>query len=99
MEGSREEVVRYIRLVMAEFQIPDERTSTAKLQDWAVNLAWGGSDAPASPGMMNIMRHDGRRQIDTGTYDGGAYVSRHATSVAQVNDGTAGGSARSHNDV
>ena len=27
----------------------------------------------------------------------GAHVSRHATSVTQVNDGTAGGSARSHN--
>ena len=28
----------------------------------------------------------------------GAHVSRHATSVARMNDGTAGGSARSHND-
>jgi hypothetical protein len=31
--------------------------------------------------------------------ESGARVSRHATSVAQVNDGTAGGSARSHNGV
>ena len=30
--------------------------------------------------------------------ESGAHVSRHATSTAQVNDGTAGGSARSHND-
>ena len=69
MEGSREEVVRYIRAVVAAFQIPDERTSTAKLQDWAVDLAWGGSDELASSGMMNIMRRDGGRQVDTGTYD------------------------------
>ena len=44
MEGSRNEVMRFVRSVVAEFQIPDERTQTAKLQDWAVNLAWGGSD-------------------------------------------------------
>ena len=42
MEGSREEVVRYVRAVASVFQIPDERTSTAKLQDWAVDLAWVG---------------------------------------------------------
>ena len=30
--------------------------------------------------------------------ESGAHVSRHATSVARVNDKTAGGSARSHND-
>ena len=59
-----------MRLVVAEFQIPDERTQAAKLQDWAVNLAWGGSDSLASSGMMNIMRREGGRQIDTGTYDG-----------------------------
>ena len=70
MEGSREEVVRYIRLVVAEFQIPDERTSTAKLQDWAVNLAWGGSDALASSGMLDIMRREGGQQIVADTYDG-----------------------------
>ena len=69
MEGSREEVVRYIRLVMAEFQIPDERTQAPKMQDWAVNLAWGGADELAASGMMNIMRREGGRQIDTGTYD------------------------------
>ena len=64
-------MVRFIRLLVAEFQIPDERTPTAKLQDWAVDLAWGGSDALASSGMMSIMRREGGRQIDTGTYDGG----------------------------
>ena len=69
VEGSREEVVRYIRAVVAVFQVPDQRTSTEKLQDWAVNLAWGGSDALASSGMMSIMRRDGGRQVDTGTYD------------------------------
>ena len=30
--------------------------------------------------------------------ESGAHVSRHATSVAQMNDGAAGGSARRHND-
>ena len=40
MEGSRDAVVQYLRLVESEFQIPDERTSTTKTQDWAVNLAW-----------------------------------------------------------
>ena len=70
MEGSRKEVMRFMRLVVAEFQIPDERTQTAKMQDWAVNLAWGGSDELAKSGMMNIMRREGGRQIDTGTYDG-----------------------------
>ena len=69
MEGSREEVVRYIRAVESEFRIPDERTSTAKLQDWAVGLAWGGSAALAASGMMNIFRREGGRQVDTGTYD------------------------------
>ena len=59
MEGSREEVVRYIRLVESEFQNPDERTSTAKAQDWAVNLAWGGSAALAASGMMKNFRRDG----------------------------------------
>ena len=70
MEGSRKEVVRFIRLVVAEFQVPDEWTPTAKLQDWAVNLAWGESDSPASSGMMNIMRREGGQQVGTGTYDG-----------------------------
>ena len=70
VEGSRKEVMRFMRLVVAEFQIPDERTQTAKLQDWAVNLTWGGSDSLASSGMMNTMRREGGRQIDTGTYDG-----------------------------
>ena len=69
MEGSREEVVRYIRAVVSVFQIPNERTSTAKLQDWAVNLAWGGSDALAASGMKNILRRECGWQVDTGTYD------------------------------
>ena len=71
VEGSRKEVMRFIRLVVAEFQTPDERTPAAKLQDWAVNLTWGGSATLASSGMMNIMRREGGWQIDTGTYDGG----------------------------
>ena len=70
MEGSRKEVMRYMQLVVAEFQIPDERTQAAKMQDWAVNLAWGGSEELAESGMMNIMRREGGRQVDTGTYDG-----------------------------
>ena len=31
VEGSRKEVMRFMRLVVAEFQIPDERTQAAKL--------------------------------------------------------------------
>ena len=69
MEGSREEVVRYIRAVVSVFQIPNERTSTEKLQDWAVNLARGGSNALAASGMMNVFRREGGWQVDTGTYD------------------------------
>ena len=61
--------MRYIQAVVSVFQIPDERTSTAKLQDWAVNLAWGGSDALAASGMMNTFRREGGRQVDAGTYD------------------------------
>ena len=40
------------------------------MQDRAVNLAWGGSEELAKSGMMNIMRREGGRQVDTGTYDG-----------------------------
>ena len=40
VEGSRDEVVRYLRLTEAKFQISGERTSAVKSQDWAVNLAW-----------------------------------------------------------
>ena len=69
MEGSRDEIVRYLRLTDAEFQIPDERTSTTKSQDRAVNLTWGGSAALADSGMMNIFRTEGGRSVDTGTYD------------------------------
>ena len=70
MEGSRDEVVRYLRLTEAEFQISGERTSAAKSQDWAVDLAWGGSAALAESGMMNISHTQGDRQVDTGTYYG-----------------------------
>ena len=69
MECSREEVMRFVMQVIAEFQIPDERTQAAKMQDWAVNLAWGGANELAASGMMNIMRREGGRQVDTGTYD------------------------------
>ena len=69
MEGSRDEVVRYIRLAESEFQNPDEQTSTAKAQEWAVNLAWGGSAALAASDMIEYFRRDGGRQVDTGTYD------------------------------
>ena len=81
MEGSRDEVVRYIRLVESEFQNPDERTSTAKAQDWAVNLA-GGSAALAALGMMNIFRRDGGRQVGTGTYDADKLERLRLTGVA-----------------
>ena len=37
-EGSRKEVMRFMQLVLAEFQIPDERTSGRELRGWAVNL-------------------------------------------------------------
>ena len=69
MDGSRDEVMRFLLKVISEFQIPDERTQAAKMQDWAVNLAWGGADELAASGMMNIMRREGGRQVDTGTYD------------------------------
>ena len=71
MEGSQDEVVRYMRLLEAEFQISDERTSVRQLKDWAVNLARGGADVLASSGMMNDLDKQGDRQVDTGTYDGG----------------------------
>ena len=58
MEGSREEVMRFVVQVIAEFKIPDERTQAAKLQDWAVNLAWDGANELAASGMMNIMRSE-----------------------------------------
>ena len=70
VDGSRDEVMQYLLNVISEFQIPDERTQAAKMQDWAVNLAWGGADELATSGMMNIMRREGGRQVDTGTYDG-----------------------------
>ena len=69
MEGSREEVVRYLRSVEAEFQIPGERTSAGKSQDWAVDLAWGGTVALANSGMIKVFRKEGDRQVDTGKYD------------------------------
>ena len=50
MEGSREEVMRFVMQVVAEFQIPDERTQAAKMQDWAVSLAWGGANELAASG-------------------------------------------------
>ena len=47
-----------------------------------------------------LREYDGDIHCAANLYtESGAHVSRHATSVAQVNDGTAGGSARSHNDV
>ena len=61
MEASREEVVRYLRSVEAEFQFPGERTSAGKSQDWAVNLALGGTAALADWGMMSIFRKEGER--------------------------------------
>ena len=63
-------MVRYLRSVEADFKNPDEQTSAPKSQDWAVNLAWGGSAPLSDSGMMNIFRKEGDRQVDTGTYDG-----------------------------
>ena len=97
MEGSRKEVMRFMLQVIAEFQIPDERTQAPKMQDWAANLAWGGADELAASGMMNNMRREGGRAAELNT-ESGAHVSRHATSVARMNDGAAGGSARRQND-
>ena len=46
-----------------------------------------------------LREYDGDVHGATELYtESGAHVSRHATSVAQVNDGTAGESARRHND-
>ena len=97
MDGSRDEVMRFMLQVISEFRIPDERTQAPKMQDWAVNLAWGGAGELAASGMMNIMRREGGRAAELYT-ESGAHVSRHATSVARMNDGAAGGSARRHND-
>ena len=58
-----------MRLVEAEFQIPDKRTSGGKSQDWAVDLAWGGADELAGSGMMDIFAKRGDRQVGTGTYN------------------------------
>ena len=69
MDGSRDEVMRFMLQVISEFRIPDERTQASKMQDWAVNLAWDGADELAASGMMNVMRREGGRQVDTGTYD------------------------------
>ena len=51
---------------------------------------WEG-DVPADG--ASPPRHRTARDVGNG-----AYVSKHATSVARMNDGTTGGSARSHND-
>ena len=41
MDGSRDEVMRFLLKVISEFQIPDERTQAEKMQDWAVNPGVG----------------------------------------------------------
>ena len=84
MEGSQDEVMRYLRLTEAEFQIPGERTSAAKSQDWAVNRAWGGSAALAESGMMNIFRTQGDRQVGTGTYDAAVVICQHGDGSCDV---------------
>ena len=53
--GSREEVVRYLRSVEAEFRIPGERTSDGKLKGWAVSLAWGEAGELAESGRSKTM--------------------------------------------
>ena len=46
-----------------------------------------------------LSEYDGDMHCASNLYtENGEHVSRHATSVSQMNDGTAGGSARSHND-
>ena len=47
-----------------------------------------------------LREYDGDIHCAANLYiESGAHVSRHATSVAQVNDGTTCESERSHNDV
>ena len=94
MDGSRDEVMRFMLQVISEFRIPDERTQASKMQDLAVNLAWDGAEHVHSEA-CNLREADRTRRRSMTLP---AHVSRHSTSVARVNDGSAGGSARSHND-
>ena len=59
-------------------------------------LSTGTLDAGAR---ARVRAYDcGIHQTATLYTERGSHVSRNATSMAQMNDGTAGGSARSHND-
>ena len=97
MDGSRDEVMRFMPKVISEFRIPDERTQASKMQDWAVNLAWDGAPVVehVHSEACNLREADRTRRR---SMNPPVHVSRHSTSVARVNDGSAGGSARSHND-
>ena len=54
---------------------------------------------PGSDVRARLSEYDGNMHCASSLYtEKGEHVSRHATSVTQMNDGTAGGSARSHND-
>mgnify|MGYP001031700371 CR=1 FL=1 len=95
MEGSREEVMRFMLQVIAEFQILDERTQASVLGA-GVLLTTDTIDADTRE---RLREYDSDMHCAAELYtESGAHVSRHSTSVARVNDGSAGGSARSHND-
>ena len=95
MEGSREEVMRFMLQVIAEFQILDERTQASVLGA-GVLLTTDTIDADTRE---RLREYDSDMHCAVDLYtESGAHVSRHATSVAQMNDGAAGGSARRHND-
>ena len=85
MEGSREEVMRFVLQVVAEFQTPDERTQAAKIQRDHEN------------DQANLRHIDALYTRQRTPAPLSTHVSKQATSVARMNDGTAGGSARRHN--
>ena len=87
--------MRFMLQVIAEFQILDERTQASVLGA-GVLLTTDTIDADTRE---RLREYDSDMHCVAELYtESGAHVSRHSTSVARVNDGSAGGSARSHND-
>ena len=70
-------------------------TSDARTVGHSRSTAAGGGAGGAESTDAWVADHETN---PTGTTRNAAHVSKHATSVARMNDGAAGGSARSHND-
>ena len=64
-------MLAYIENVVREFNAPGNRTGGCMIQDWAVNLAWGGIDELVGSGMMDIQQRNSEngRAESSGTYD------------------------------